>query len=231
MGAMQNILKARRDILVFLACLCVCLMQFGCTYSNTFPSNAAAWDDRACAKFEREEYDKSIEDWDQAVKLDDQNPVYWWRRSRACRKVGRLQQAADDASHALDLAAPTDTRRRMFYLDTRAKALMKLGQYEEARKDFDEAVKLSEGKSDVAPIYMDRGEMHLELADAKLAIEDFSAAIALVPTWGRAYYFRAKAYDATGETEKADKDRRTAMQMNFDELTDKYEPLSIRSKI
>lgn len=231
MGAMQNIFRARRNLLGVVACFCLSMMQLGCTYANTFPSSAAAWDERACAKFEREEYDKSIDDWDQAVKLDRDNPIYWWRRSRACRKAGRLQQAADDASHALDLASPTDTRRRMFYLDTRAKAFMKLAQFEQAAKDFDEAVLLAEGKSDAAPIYMDRGEMRLETGEAKLAIKDFSEAIALVPTWGRAYFYRAKAYEAIGETENAEKDRRLASQMNFDELTDKYEPLPIRSKI
>ncbi|MBX3076811.1 tetratricopeptide repeat protein [Candidatus Obscuribacterales bacterium] len=231
MRAIQNILRARRSLLGLVACISICLVQLGCTYANTFPSNAAGWDERACEKYEREEYDKAIEDWDQAVKLDDANPVYWWRRSRACRHVGRTQQAVDDATHALDLASPKDSRRRMFYLDTRAKALMKLGKFEDAAKDFDEAVKLAEGKSDVAPIYMDRGEMHLELADPKLALDDFSEAIKLVPTWGRAYFFRAKAYDALDDHANADKDRSSARQMNFDELSDKYEPLSIRSTI
>jgi tetratricopeptide (TPR) repeat protein len=231
MRAIENILRLRRSLPGLIACLTLCLLQLGCTYANTFPVSAADWDARACEKYEHEEYDKAIEDWDQATRLDDSNPIYFWRRSRGCRKVGRIQQAVDDATHALDLASPKDARRRMFCLDTRAKALIKLGKYEDAAKDFDEAIKLAEGKSDLAPIYMDRGEMHLELAEPKLALKDFSEAIKLVPTWGRAYFFRAKAHDALEDRASADKDRSTALQMNYDELSDRYEPLSIRSTI
>jgi tetratricopeptide (TPR) repeat protein len=224
-------MKAPKNILSLMACLAVCALQ-GCDSQNSFPQTAKEWNERACYKFDREEYSQACDDWDMAVKKDDRNPVLYWRRSRACRQIGRLDQAVDDATKSLDLLTPDDKRRRMFYLDNRAKAYMKRGNYDEAKKDFDEAIKLANGESDAAPFYLARGQMNMELAEPDLALKDYSKAIELVPTWGKAYHLRAQAYEAKADAANAGKDNAIAMHMNYEEADDKkYEPLPIRSEI
>lgn len=201
---------------------------------DAFPSSAAEWDARACEKFERGDYEEALIDWDSAVQADPDNSLLYWRRSRACREVGRNDQAVDDATHALSLLTPNDKsadRKRMFYLHARALGHDKRGDYQAALEDFKEAIALAEGRIDAAPLYFDRGRIELAIADTDLAIADFSMAIKLVPTWGLAYHNRAKAYDSKSEFAEGARDHDIAMKMDYDPVFDKFDPVPIRSTL
>lgn len=209
----------------------ICMTLQGCRHAKEFPTTVEEWNDRACEYYDRQEYEKACNDWDQAIMIDHNNAALYWRRARACRQFGRLDQSVDDATKAVELAeGGHDRRKLMYYLHTRAECYATNGELEPALNDFNRAIKMSDGGLDSAPLYMDRGRVLMKLGENKEAVQDFTRAIELVPTWGRAYHFRAKAYDELLDFANGRKDHETALRMGYEESSDRYEPLPIRTK-
>lgn len=100
------------------------------------------------------------------------------------------------------------------------------GDFPASKEAFAKALELAQGKVDAAPVFMERGRVLLLIGDIDGAISDLNSAIAIVPTLGRAYYYRGKAYDAAGDPSNAGADYLKAKTMNF-EATDTWEPLPI----
>lgn len=192
------------------------------------PNSAEGWNTLACEQFERLEYDKAVISWDNAVLADPDNPDYYWRRARACRHIGRFDQSIDDVTKAIELGEHLNPRKLIYYYHTRAMNKAARGDNEGAVEDFTEAVKMAKGGIDAAPMYMERGRIQIDLAEPKKAVEDLTRVIETVPTWGRAYYYRSKAYEALSEQKLAESDYLTALKQNYTQESNEYEPLPIR---
>jgi len=226
---MSRISKLR--ILQILPCLAVSLALQACNPPKEFPVTAADWDARALEYYRQQEYEKACNDWDRAIMIEPNNAVFYWRRARACRQFGRNDQSIDDADKAVSLVIEGhDRRKTMYFIETRAECYAKKGKMDKAIADFDLAIKMSDGGVDSAPLYMERGKAKLQNADPEGAVKDFDKAIELVPTWGRAYHFRAKAYDVLLNFEQGRKDHERALRMGYEEFADRYEPLPITYK-
>ncbi|MGU9956866.1 MAG: tetratricopeptide repeat protein [Arenicellales bacterium WSBS_2016_MAG_OTU3] len=84
------------------------------------------------------------------------------------------------------------------------------GNFEEAIKDFDEAIRL---KPDYAAAYWWRGMAKYELKQYKEAIKDFDEAIRLKPDDYIAYRWRGLAWSKLGDNDKARSDLLQALKL------------------
>jgi tetratricopeptide (TPR) repeat protein len=95
----------------------------------------------------------------------------------------------------------------------------KLGEYEKAIADFDEAIRLD---PEYFTAYNRRGNLYIVLGDYDRAIEDLNESIRINPQNPEAYAFRALAYTYLYMDEKAQQDMDTAVDlgMNLSTLED-----------
>lgn len=99
------------------------------------------------------------------------------------------------------LAAGQDPpRAQASTLNNRGICLLAKGRFEEAVKDFDQAIILA---SDFAPAYANRGFALARLERYEQAIKDFDQAIALMPGNALAYFNRGQARLLSGDAETA----------------------------
>ncbi len=93
--------------------------------------------------FKKQEYEKAIELYNNAIEIDGQNPTYYGNRSIAYLKTECFGYALADASKAIEL----DKNYVKGYY-RRAAAHMAVGKFKEALKDFETVVKVRPNDKD-----------------------------------------------------------------------------------
>lgn len=193
-----------------------------------FPTRAPDFDRQGNDKYSRGDYISAIADWDQAIQLDPENADYWWKRSRANIRVSeREEQAIADSLRSIEFLGTKDPRKLAFFYLQLGEAYAKKAKFTDSTEAFDKAVELTKGTVDAAPILMERGRVAVSSGNLKKGIDDLTKAIAIVPTLGRAYYFRGKAYEAIKDQANAAKDYKAAATMGYQPVDDLWEPLPI----
>ena len=89
----------------------------------------------------------------------------------------------------------------------------KLGQYDRAIQDYDEAIRLD---PQLAVVYNNRGLAYNELGQYERAIKDFGEAIRLDPKDADAYRNRGLTYEAIGKSEEAERDFAKAKELPYE---------------
>jgi len=154
--------------------------------SDYFSSRGNAYD---CVKA----YTLASKDYSRAIKLDPENPdPYFYLGINYFEQKGDLRIAIENFNKSIELK-PNDPGGYIY----RARANFELGNYEQSLKDVNIGIELDPK----IPIgYMDRGIMYLVLEEFELAIKDFSLLIETgqeIPS--KIYYYRAIAYEETGD--------------------------------
>ena len=160
-------------------------------------------------------FDEAIEDYGRVLRLDQSN----WQalRSRADAYVAK----GDDANALVDLEAamildPSDATQMV----ERGLILQRRGDTSGAEASFDEARRQNAA---IALYYHNLGFTDLLAEEYDSAITKFSTAILLDPNAEDNYKYRADAYEAKGDTSRAEQDRRKrsavmAAMARFDRL-------------
>jgi len=138
------------------------------------------------SEYERRNYQESVDNLNQIIKLNPQNSLAYNQRGDAFYRLGDYEKAQADSSKAIALN-PQDANA---YYD-RGFAGFGLGKYKEAIADYTQAIKLN---SQNHYAYYGRGLAWVKVQDYQAAIEDFSKAIALNSNYGLAYYHRGMIY-------------------------------------
>jgi tetratricopeptide (TPR) repeat protein len=116
-------------------------------------------------------YVKALEDFDEAIKLDNSNPAGYAHRSWVYLKQNDYEQALRDANAAIDLDPDFINA-----LSSRSQIYLKKNEYEKAIKDLTKAVELN--PEDPIP-YINRGWAYSEIEEYEIAKQDFAKAIEL----------------------------------------------------
>lgn len=95
--------------------------------------------------------------------------------------------------------------------DRRGNTYNKLGNYQQAIKDFDKSILLNPKYPEA---YHNRGTAYREIGEQQLAIKDFDTAIKLSPKYTEAYYNRGNAHNSLGNYQQAIKDFSEVIKLN-----------------
>ena len=92
-------------------------------------------------EFENKNYEKSLEEIDQAIKLFPQESKYYYSRGIFLHTLKRFHEALEDKNKAIELLPQKDD-----YYYSRSMTLSRLLKYEEALKDIGYAIHLNSSK-------------------------------------------------------------------------------------
>jgi tetratricopeptide (TPR) repeat protein len=169
------------------------------------PLDAAGFYKRGYERCQRGEYDKAIEDFDAALRLDPKNEDAYCGRGSTWLKKGEYDKAFKDYAEAMKL-----NPKNKYALMGRGNALGIVGQYDKAAKDFDEVIRL-DPKSEYA--FYGRGNVWYYKGKYDKAYKDFDEAIRLNPKYAKAFLGRGGARIGKGDYSEAVKDFDEAIQL------------------
>ncbi len=132
------------------------------------------------------------------------------RRGAAAEEVGDLDLAITSFTRCIDEGSLTIANMAAAYYN-RGGAYERKGEYDQAIKDYDEAIYLDPG---YVPTYLNRGNAYQGKGAYDQAIEDYDKAIRLSPGYAQAYYSRAVAYRNKGDQEQALQDYNEATRLD-----------------
>jgi tetratricopeptide (TPR) repeat protein len=165
----------------------------------------------AKAKFESNDYQGSIEEFNKVIALDPTYALAYAYRGHAKVKLGNYADAIQDFNKAVELRPKFDAA----YLD-RGYAKNFSGDYQGALSDFTKAIEIS---PTYANAYTSRGEIRLKLKNYQAAINDFDMAIRYRPNYALAYFSRGIAKNWLGQKD-ACSDWNKAAQLDYTEAFD-----------
>ena len=176
-------------------------------FDNLSQSNLAiAHMMRGNAWRQKREYDRAIEDYNQALQL---NPNYYEahnNRGNAWSDKRDYDRAIEDYNHALRLN-PDDHHA----YNNRGVALSAKREYDRAIEDYNDALRLNANYDEA---YNNRGIAWRAKGDYHRAIEDYNRALRLNPHLHQAYYNRGNAWLAKREHDRAIEDYSQALRLN-----------------
>jgi lipoprotein NlpI len=169
-------------------------------------NEAVALYNRGNAYAAKAQYDRAIEDFDQAIRLDPKYALTLYDRGIAYGAKGQYDRAIEDFDQAIGL----DPKYALAF-DGRGVAYAKKAQYDRAIEDFDQAIALD---PKYALAFYSRGVAYAAKAQYDRAIEDFDQAIALDPKDAPAIYSRGIVYFNKGQFAVAARDFEQSLSIN-----------------
>ena len=145
---------------------------------------------RGVAAFESGDINRSIEDFNVAIKLDTTDYRPFYNRGKAYFEIGEFSNARIDFSIAMDLNPSIAD----IYIN-QGNTLFELNEYEQALENFDFAIKLDD-KSYLA--HLNKGRALIALRYPGDAITHIERSIAIDSKRGDAFYYLAYAKFLTG---------------------------------
>jgi tetratricopeptide (TPR) repeat protein len=149
---------------------------------------ARYYNNRGVAFANKHNYDRAVEDYSQAVKINPRNITAFHNRGLSYHQKGDDKHAVEDYTRAIGL----DSKLTKAYLD-RARAYRVLRDYDKAIQDADAVIRLD---SKLAAAYLLRGSIYGQKGDYDHAIPDLDRAVALDPSasslGGRGYVYLQK---------------------------------------
>jgi tetratricopeptide (TPR) repeat protein len=187
---------------------CTAMLQSG---HETQEHITRAFSNRGGAYIRKGQYDRAIQDLDQAIRRDPNYALAFQSRGTAYSLKGQYERAIGDFNQAIRL---DPNSAASFY--GRGDTYNVQGQYERAIQDFDRAIRL---KPDLAPIFFaatfhERGLAYAGKGQYDRALQDYDQAIRLYPNLAQAFYDRGAALRALRQPVRAEADFAKARQLN-----------------
>lgn len=161
-----------------------------------------AWDyyRKGNRAYDSKDYDKAIDDYSKVIELDPEYMEAYIERGYAYNELEEYDKAIEDYSKAIEL----DPEDAVAY-NNRGYAYLHLKEYDKAKEDIEKSLELDPNGG---YIYDSLGELLLETGEYEEAVVKFTRAVELDRWEIESYEKRAKAYEALGENEKAEADRK-----------------------
>ena len=169
------------------------------------PANANAYNLRGLAYRDQKMYDNAIKEYSEAIKIKPKEPLYYRNRGTAYRILGDTALAIADYNMAVAVSGKANDyvmRGGFFRL---------IRQYDEALKDFNEAIRL---EPNAATRYVSRGYFYHKTKAYALALADYKTAMEKDPKLSTPYYYRGYMHQEMGNYELAVKDDETFITLN-----------------
>lgn len=153
----------------------------------------------------KDEYEKAILEFSQAIAADPMYTAAYRSRCLANMNAKHFQDAIADCSKTIEF----DPKRPYAYY-VRGRAHAALGDDDGALVDYNSAIEIAPKAAD---FYQSRGNLSARKGNYDQAIVDFSKAIELEPREALGYLNRGENYLAKGEDEKGNADLKVVLQL------------------
>ncbi len=140
---------------------------------NMGGDSAVAHYNRGNAYADKKEYDKAIEDYSEAIRLDPKYAAAYTNRGTTWQDKKEYDKAVADYDRAILI----DPKYALAFYD-RGNAYYTTKEYDKAIEDYSEAIRLDPKDADA---YVNRGVAYFDKEEYDKAIEDYSEAIRLDP--------------------------------------------------
>lgn len=184
------------------------------------PKIAGLWGNRAEARFMQQKFEQAIPDWVKGTELAPGDPYFPNGLGMAYLKLKKFDAAAEAFASAVKIGDGVP-----LYTSNLGEALRLGGKHDAAVKAFTATIerrkKLQDSGVTIWPFiaagdYYSRAQSWLALKRYKDAIEDLTKAIELTDgTAGLIFAERASAFEARGEKDAAEADRKAAEALGF----------------
>jgi len=191
-------------------------------------------------------HDQAIRDFTAAIVLNPMFSDAYLNRGRAYSEKGMPEEAMNDFNQAikadsdhdfgfLDRAAPsiqidedrTNNKEEADKLNQQGLASFKDKKFEEALKDFTEAINLASSEADG---YINRGRAYVKLNQSEEAMADFNQAVLFDPLNASLYYWRAQAWKAKEDLFNMTEDLKLSCEMGYEPACLEYRKLKSAKK-
>ena len=150
------------------------------------------------------DYEKALEEYNLSIAIDPLRAVSWSGKSETLGKLGRFQECIDNATQGLEI----HPEEYLLYSD-RANCESDLKDHVAALKDFD--IYIAHNQNDPEAWY-NMGIAQYKSGDSQSAIDSYSKALDLNPSFYFAKANRGIAYNKIKEYEKALSDFNSALE-------------------
>ncbi len=167
--------------------------------------------------YERMEYDRSIDNYTQALEIEPsgrENYKIYFDRGRAYFKNRDYEKAIYDYTRALELTPNSENESRFIILEARGHAYLLNKQYEQSIRDFSNALALKPRHAFAKFIYNNRAWDYYNMQQFDKAIDDFTKAISIDSKFDSAYYGRGQTWYQKGDLERAMFDAKEALRLS-----------------
>ena len=151
------------------------------------------------------ELERSLEDFDEAIRLDATQARFWGNRGVSHHRLGDLKRALDDYNEAIRL----DPDESHFWF-SRGLVRANRREYNQAIDDYNEAIRRNPGKSFY---FHSRGASLSSRGDYEQAIADYDRALKINPDYPPTHYNRAYAAEKQGDYQQAIDDYMEALRL------------------
>jgi tetratricopeptide (TPR) repeat protein len=197
---------------------CTAVIESG---RQTHQGVVAALTNRGNAHLGNRNYDRAIDDYNKAIRLDTKYAIGFNNRGLAYLRKGRIDRAIEDFDEAIRLNpkyAMAFVNRAIAYREKAQwdfDAYLGVGTYEDlAILDLDKAIRLDRNN---AIAFRNRGFINTRMQRYDRAIRDFDEAIRLDPRVASHFSGRAYALRFVGQYERAIADYRKALTLQLDD--------------
>ena len=155
------------------------------------PKQAGLYVKRGQIYFELHQFDKAIDDYDRALRLDDHQDEAYFGRGLARGRYGLIEEGIADLTvylHRHPDSSRGYTKRGVRYLW--------LGDVPHARNDLEKAIALDPRNAEA---HDDLGVVLARQGDMQRAIENFSATVRIDPSYQKGHHNLAMAYFIAGQ--------------------------------
>jgi tetratricopeptide (TPR) repeat protein len=182
---------------------CTALIEAG---HNTAKNLSAYYTNRGTAYTSHRDYASAIEDHNEAIRLNPNNPTAYYNRGDAYYNKGDRDLAIRDYNEAIRLKPDY-----AFAYVGRGVSYSAKKDYDRAIEDYNEAIRLNPNEGSA---YDHRGFAHAREGDYDRAIQDYNEATRLSPNEVSAYFNRGAAYFNKGDYDRAIQDFSEVIRLN-----------------
>ncbi|MBI5159354.1 tetratricopeptide repeat protein [Candidatus Micrarchaeota archaeon] len=173
---------------------------------DSSPTDARTYYHRGNAFYEKNDFDKAIENYNMAIVLNPNFSEAYFNRGLCYYNKKEFEKSISDYNRSAEL----DPRNAVIF-NNRGDAFYRKQDFEKAIVDYDKAVSLNPR---YLKAYYNRGLAYACQQDYERAVEDFNKVIELNPNFAEAYHIRGLAFDYMGNYEKAVADYDKAIELN-----------------